>query len=174
MAESGWGSTSLPSISSTHTLSLSSSWRRTELEAELSFCPPMLSTVPPFSFKSTLKQVLGSGFGYDKSYAQLRVDLSRSDRLLSYSYTLIPSKFPWKSCLGNCLFLYLLSESIVLIKKDLTPWVLETPWKQHFWLIFPSLYKRDNKDSDCYCSFFVFLWDFNKIVFLLVLSSNRE
>ena len=95
-------------------------------------------------------------------------------RLFTFRYTSVPSKILWKSCLGNCLFLYLLSESLVLIQKYLTPWVLETPWKQHFWLIFPSLYKRDNKDSDCYCSFFVFLWDFHKIVFLLVLSSNRE
>ena len=41
------------------------------MEAELSFCPPMLSTVPPFSFKSTLKQVLGSVFGYEVMYNEI-------------------------------------------------------------------------------------------------------
>ena len=138
----------------------------------------MSSRLMKFNFKfpanNGMKSESWIWHGVSKACQDLLFVWTELYRLLSNPYTWIPSSKPWKSCSRNCLFLYLLSESFVLIQKYLTPWVLETPWKQHFWLIFPSLYKRDNKDSDCYCSFFVFLWDFHKIVFLLVLSSNRE
>ena len=48
------------------------------------------------------------------------VALSRSDRLLSYWYTMLPSKILWKSCFGNWFLFYLVAESIVLIQKYLT------------------------------------------------------